>query len=238
MAAAALSSADQAGLAALVGDLRRVFGSRLQAVAAYGLARRTDHGPLHTLVLVDRLAFDDLTACAPLTPAWRARGIEVPLLLERAEFERSLDVFPLEYGDILAHHILVFGTDPFAGIGVGAADQRRAIELQAKSLLIHLREGFLETGGQADAVGQLVAASGPAFAALLSALARLCGEPDDDLPTFAERRLGVPAGTVTEVESAGRREPGAAEDLTPLFTRYLDAAERIWRYVDQWQHEP
>ena len=34
------------------------------------------------------------------------------------EFERSLDAFPVEYGDIIAHHVVVTGDDPFAGLSV------------------------------------------------------------------------------------------------------------------------
>jgi hypothetical protein len=235
MTAAALPAADQAALASLVEDFRRLFGTRLHAVAAYGLARRHADGPLHALVLVDRVTFDDLAAAAPLARGWRARGIAVPLILERTEFERSLDVFPLEYGDILAHHIVVFGRDPFAGVSADPADQRRAVEAQAKGLLIHLREGFLEAGGDAAAVSGLVAASAPAFEGVLSALVRLCGEPDDDLAAFAGRHLGVTSATIDELQAAGRAGPSAVEDLTPLFMRCLEAAERIWQYVDGWQ---
>ena len=56
-------------------------------------------------------------------------------------------------------------TDPFAGIRVADADRRRGCELHAKSHLIHLREGFLETQGDARASSRLIAASAPAFRA-------------------------------------------------------------------------
>ncbi|CAN5350669.1 hypothetical protein BH23ACI1_BH23ACI1_24810 [soil metagenome] len=231
----ALTATDRAALSVAVDDLRRVFGARLHAVAAYGLARRGTGEPLHAIVLVEALAFDDLAACAALTPAWRKAGIGTPLILERHEFERSLDVFPLEYGEIVAHHVPVFGETPFTGVTVAPEDMRRAVELHAKSLVIHLREGFLETAGDPQAIAGLIAASAPAFEVLLANIARLCGEPDGDLAGLAEGRVHIPAATVRDILSAGAREPSGAEDLTPLLMRYIDAARKIWSYVDGWR---
>ena len=61
-------------------------------------------------------------------------------------------------------------------------DLRRACETQIKSHLVHLREGFIESGGRPQAIADLVAASAPAFAALLRNVARLNGGDD---PTSA-----------------------------------------------------
>ncbi len=83
-----------------------VFGTRLQALVAYGLDAPSDPPVVHSLGLVDRLTFDDLAACVPLTSNWHRRGLAVPLLLEVDEFRRTLDAFPLEYGEIIADHVL------------------------------------------------------------------------------------------------------------------------------------
>ena len=65
-----------------------------------------------------------------------------PLLLAAHEFGRSLDAFPFEFGAILADHVVVSGSDPFDGPPRRPADLRRACEVQARSHLLHLREGF------------------------------------------------------------------------------------------------
>jgi hypothetical protein len=230
----ALSPAERAALSSFVADLTRIFGVRLVSAAAYGLWRHAGGVPLHVLVLVERLTFDDLAACARLASGWQRAGIGVPLLLEQAEFERTLDVFPIEYGEILADYLPLTGADALRRLQVAEADVRRAVEFHAKSLLIHLREGFLETGGSPPAVHALVAASVPALHALLTNLARLCGESGDDLPAMAERCIGIEASTVRDVLAAGAREASAAEDFTPLLVRYLEAAGRIWSHVDGW----
>lgn len=227
----------RAALEALTVDLRRVFGNRLLSVSAYGLTEDPD-ADLRSIALVDRLAFEDIAACVPLAARWNDRGLAVPLLLERDEFTRTLDVFPLEYGEIIATHVPVFGEDPFDGITVAAADLRRACELQAKSHLIHLREGFLESGGDARTVARLIAASAPGLRRLLINIVTLArpGEAPPDTGSLADAAddvLGVPADLTREV--LGGTEPSTIADPTALLARYLTAVERIWEFVDAWK---
>lgn len=236
MDAVSLSVDDRATLEALAADLRRVFGARLQSVSAYGLnASGMGQQLLHSLALVERLSFEDLATCAPMADDWRRRGLAVPLILEGDEFLRTLDVFPLEYGDIIAHHVLIAGADPFPAARVSPADVRRACELSAKSHLIHLREGFMESGADPQAVGRLIAASAPAFGALLRNIARLAADDDADIAATAERQIGIPAGVVRDVIRTGTGSQSTIADPTALLSRYIAAAERVWEYLDTWR---
>ncbi len=207
MASATLTAPRRAALDSFTADLQAIFRNRLRSVCAYGLDGR-DERDTHTIAFVDHLAFEDLAACAPRTRGWQNRGLAVPLLLQADEFTRSLDVFPLEYGEIIAHHVLLFGDDPFAGVAVSEQDRRRGCEMQAKSHLIHLRESFLETQGEPRAVSRMIAASAEGFRRLLENLVTLVrpspaipGHPD--LALDAERLVGVPA-TLTREVLAGR----------------------------------
>lgn len=236
MDSASLTSDERAALNGLAADLRRVFGDRLLTVAAYGLKKPVPAPRMvHTLALVERLGFADLASCAPRAGAWRRRSLAVPLLLEREEFFRTLDVFPLEYGDIIANHVIVSGADPFGHTRVSPNDVRRACELVAKSHLIHLREGFLETGGNAQAVTQLIAASAAVFRALLDNIARLADDEADDVAETAERQVGISASVVREVLSTGAGTHSGIAEPTALLAQYIAAAERVWEYVDTWR---
>ncbi len=236
MDSVSLTAAERVALDGLASELRRVFAARLHSVAVYGLnAPAASPRLLHTLALVERLSFEDLAACAPFAPGWRRRNLAVPLILEREEFLRTLDIFPLEYGDIVAHHVLVAGADPFADARISPADVRRACELSAKSHLVHLREGFMETGGEPQTIGRLIAASAPAFSALLGNIARLADEDDSDVAETAERQIGIPASVVREVLSAGAGARSTIAEPTALLSRYIAAAERVWEYVDTWR---
>ena len=206
----------------LAADLQRIFGSRLQSVVAY--RGDDDSDGVHTLALVEAIAFSDLAACAPRTADWRKAGAAAPLILTKDEFLRTLDVFPLEYGGIIANHEVVVGEDVLAGLRVGEADLRRGIELQAKSHLIHLREGYIESGGAPKAVGQLIAASAPALASLLANLRRLD-------PAAAERSA-ITAELFREIAAAADT---TIADPSALLARYLGAVERLWQEVDRWR---
>jgi hypothetical protein len=240
--AAALSADQHAAGEALAADLRRIFGTRLRSLVAYSVMETSAHdhdGLLRTLALLEQYSFADLRQCAPLTRAWRRRGLAVPLLLTHHEFMRTLDVFPLEYGHIIASHIVIAGDEPFAGAQVSAADRRRGCEHQAKSHLVHLREGFLETGGDTRDVASLIAASAPAFRSLLLNLAQLDTDrpgtgmlPDHELAAITEQTIGVPATLVTEVLTSPV-SLGTVADPTALLSRYIDASERIWTFVDR-----
>jgi hypothetical protein len=202
-------------------DLGRLFGDRLISLVAYGEAGEEG---AHTLALVERLSFSDLARCAPLVPTWHRLGLATPLVLSQDEFRRTLDVFPLEYGDIIAHHTVIAGANPLAGIVVPEADLRRGCELQAKSHLIHLREGFLETHGDPPAVARMIAASAPAFRVLLQNLERL--EPG------AGKRAGISDELPREVAAAA---DATIAEPSALLSRYIAAVERLWQYVDAWR---
>lgn len=235
MESVSLHRDERAALDALAADMTRVFGGRLRSVVAYGLDTPATPRLLHALVLVDRLGFDDLVKCVPFVTGWQRRSLAVPLVLELEEFLRTLDVFPLEYGDIISHHVMIAGTNPFGGARVAQTDVRRACELSAKSHLIHLREGFLETGGRPDAIASLIAASAPAFVALLRNIARLADDEAEDFLATAERHIDIPPDLVREVISAGVGTRSAIADPTALLSRYVAASERVWEYVDTWR---
>jgi hypothetical protein len=237
---------------ALSRDLGQIFGSRLQSVVAYGLDAAVHAAPdphahggahahaadVHTLAIVDTLTRDDLAACAGRVEAWHDAGLATPLLLVAREFEAALDAFPLEFGAILADHALVSGRNPFDGLAIDPADLRRACEVQARSHLLHLREGFVETRGRGDALAVLIVGSAAPFAALLKSIARLEGADGRDASAagrHAERRLDVGAGIVTSVVAmAGVTEISNTEAIR-IFPRYLDAVERLVAYVDGWR---
>ena len=239
----------------LEGDLRVIFGNRLQSLVVYGLrgpagqgnshgshaahaAHQPERAVTHTLAVVDTLSTDDLRACTARVESWHDGGLATPLLLAAHEFSRSLDAFPFEFGAILADHLLVSGTNPFDGLTVEPADLRRACEVQARGHWLHLREGYLETRGRGDALAVLIVQSAAAFAALLTSVARLDGVASVDAAAAArhvERRLELKSTTASEIVAlAGVNEISSAE-AGRLIAPYLDAVERLVKYIDTWK---
>ena len=216
-------------------DLRALFGSRFRSLVAYRDASGASKAPTPTLAVVDGLTPDDLRACADRVASWHEAGLATPLLLRTQEFGRSLDAFPYEFGAILADHVVVSGDDPFQGLRVERGDLRRACEIQARSHLLHLREGYLETRGRSDALAELISRSLAPFAALLASVARLVGDGGTTEPaSTVERVLGLDSGTIAGIVKRAPDASISSDEARRMFPVYLDAVDRLTHYIDRW----
>jgi len=220
---------------ALDRDLRAIFGDRLRSLVVYAAIAGDDR--TSTLAVVDGLSADDLRACVGQVAAWDEAGLGTPLFVATHEFERSLDAFPFEFGAILADHAVVSGADPFAGLRVDPAYLRQACEVQARSHLLHLREGFLETRGRGDALAELLLRSAPPLVALLQSVARLEGmaAAGDTAAALVEQKTGVPSGSLARIAQLARRKDLSSDEARRLFPGYLDAVQRLTAFVDSWR---
>lgn len=230
-----MDNAHDGPLAVALHDLQYIFSGRLQAFVAYGEA---DAAPAPSLAVVASITADDLAACAARASAWHRAGCATPLLLTRDEFAGSLDAFPIEYGAILDTHRVLYGADPFTGLSIRDEDLRRAAEVQVKSLLLHLREDYIECRGRSADVTALVVDSAPAFTHLLRRLARL----DDvvcstsaDLANYACGRPRLDPRVVGDVLALARNASASGVDAVKLYPEYLTAVESLWRFVDSWR---
>jgi hypothetical protein len=234
-----MTSTWQTAAGSLAEDLRDVFGARLRSVVAYGPhVEGVTETPLTCMALVSTLTADDLQACARHAPRWERARVATPLILPESEFRRSLDAFPLEYGEIIRAHERVFGENPFLDIVIAPDDLRRACETQIKSHLVHLREAYIESGGRPGAVASLVTASAPGFTALLRNVARLSGVLTSDRAEAT--RLGGRAAQLSEelvadLLSLEQRSGVPTVDPARLFPEYLAAVEQLARTVDTWR---
>jgi hypothetical protein len=235
-----MTSRARALAARLATDLRAVAASRLRAVVVYG-RHVHDHdagdAPVHVLAVIRDLGFSDLEAFATSTRTWRRTGLATPFLVDDAEFERSFDAFPIEFGAMLVHHEVLEGDDPFSGRTIDPADLRRACEVQVRSHLLHLREGYLETGGDPTAIHALVASSSAPLLTVLTHLARLAGDgtrTPDGLAEDAARWTGTPVSVFADVLALASADTGQAVDTARLFPAYLSAVERLAAFVDRW----
>jgi hypothetical protein len=213
----------------LASDARRVFGDRFVALIAYGSNA--------SILFCSAIQPDDLDAMGPLVATWEREGLETPLVMTPEEFQRSLDAFPLEYQDILDHHTVIAGAAPFQGVSIAAGDLRRACETQARSHLLHLRQGWIQHAAHHDGLADLVARSAGPFRALLANVARLHGRAGlagDDLVGFAETTIGMPAGVVRAVLDLAAH-PDRDHENVPKLADYLSATERLWHFVDTWR---
>jgi hypothetical protein len=214
----------------LAADSARVFGDRFLALVAYD--------PERAVVFARGVTAADLAALAPLAEVWERDGLRTPLVMTREEFNRSLDAFPLEYQAIIDRHLVIAGSDPFAGLAIASEDLRRACELQAKAHLIHLRQGWLEAGGHSRELADLVRESAAPWRVLLENVARLRGvSPDDDvaLASFAGSVTGMAPDLIEALLAAGDGGTDLPARLVVRLPDYLAGAEQLWATIDTWR---
>ncbi len=221
----------------LIAIVSAVVADRLESVAVYGAhVSNGGDGRVHTLAVISRLAFADLEGLARTGDGWGREGLATPVVLDSAEVAASLDAFPIELGAVMASYEVAHGRDPFAGLQIDPADLRRACEVQVRSHLLHLREGFLETAGVPQAIGRLVANSAAPLLLLITNLARLAGDPStgpQQLAAFASRITGTSTSVFADVLTSGGGG-GSTADGARLFPSYLAAVEGLAHYVDRW----
>ncbi len=224
-----LSSSIRRALDRLASDLRRVFGARFVALVAYG--------PDHSVAFASSVGADDLDALGALVGAWHREGLATPLVMTPEEFRRSLDAFPIEYQAILDRHTVIAGEPPFAGLAVDPEDLRRACEIQARSFLIHLRQGWLQSAEHHADLEELLVRSALPFRAVLSNVARLQGATgigDQQLADLIRDGIGLPPDLVRSLLEL-EQTPELAHRLVGRMPDLLAAAETLWNFVDVWR---
>jgi hypothetical protein len=223
-----LTPAARQAMVRLAGDLTRVFGDRFVGLVA--------HGPTRAAAFASAIHADDLEALSAISGRWEQDGLETPLLITPEEFRRSLDAFPVEYQAMLDRHELIAGVSPFTGVRPSEADLRRACEVQAKSFLIHLRQGWIQASDHGHEQEHMVAESAAPLRALIGNISRLQGNAyctDPEIAAFAGTIPGVSADFVAAVLALDAR-PERAAQVARRMNEYLAVAEHLWAYVDRW----
>jgi hypothetical protein len=108
--------------------------------------------------------------------------------------------------------------------------------VQARSHLLHLREGYLETRDRGDAIADLLIRSSLPLAALLTSVARLNGGSREAAAAAAEieRAIEVPAGSLSRIVALARRRDLPSDEARRLFPPYLDAVQKLTAHIDRW----
>ena len=189
-----------------------------------------------------RITAEDLDRCAAHAAAWHRAGCATPLLLTQEEFAGSLDAFPIEYGEILETHRVIFGASPFQRVGDCA--RRSAARVrgagQEPPAFTCARTTSSAAAGRRE-IAALVHEAAPAFAVILRRLARLDGAPADnaaELSAYAARRARARCARRWRRACIGEHPAiGAGVDAARIYPAYLAAVERLWHFIDGWRAE-
>jgi predicted nucleotidyltransferase len=218
--------------------LDAVLGSDYSAVV-YGSAARGEHLPgvsdLNLLVICPTLGPDTLRRLAGALAGLRSAGQPPPLLIERGEWERATDVFPIEVTEMRSAREVVRGADPVAGRTVDPADLRRALEAELRAKLLRLRQAYAVGAGDPALLGQVAMGTITSIAALFRAALALYGRPvsraTPQCLDAAGAAMGVSTAPVVELWKRHRNRERSCPPA--LFEGYLSAVGMAVRVIDQ-----
>lgn len=205
----------------------------------YGSGARDEFLPgasdVNLLLVADSLEPQVLGKLYPALAGLRDEHQPPPLLIERAEWRRAADVFPIEIMDMQHAHLVLRGDDPVAGLRVERVDHRRALEAELRAKLLRLRQGYALRAAEPKELGLMACRTVSSVATLIrGALLLAGGSAPLSTPAClaaAEAAVGVPTGRVAEFWS--HRGDRKYVCPPPIFEEYLSAVAALVRTIDQ-----
>ena len=222
--------------------LEGALGGNLVAAVLYGSAARGTYvqgrSDLNVRVVVRDAGAAALRPAAEPIADWAKAGEPPPLVFSDAEWRASADVFPIEIEDMREAHRVLRGGDVFAGLATRRADLRQELEREVRGKLLRLRTEYAAAAGDGRELERLLLASASTFLALFRAALRVAGRPVPSDRDAMVREAAAVAGMEPAAfdwvlaRLAGRAMP-ALEPFDPVGVRYVDAIERLVRFVDE-----
>ncbi len=219
------------------------WSAELEGLFLYGSAARGDfilgRSNINILGIFQHLPVDVLQNSGRLHRQWGKHKIVAPLLMTENEINQSARVFPLEFLQILDHHVLLHGQH---ALSEGLVDEERLRWQCSQELfgnLLQIRQRFIEGEGRAEAIQSLLILSITAVLPCLRGILKILGEPsrgvDIDILDRFERTTSFEAGVLMEVlrMKRGLTSPGSYE-WPKLYSRYLDVVTHLSHRSKEW----
>ncbi len=212
-------------------------------LAAYVTGSALTHGfdpkrsRVNLLVVARSLEPDVLDRIAAVMPDARRTPRVDPMFMTKEQVGASIDVFPIEWLDLIERHLLVEGEDVVAGLEVPRTFLRLQCEHELRSKHLRLRHEYLASANRPERLAEVLARLASGFHTLFRTLLRLRGE---EPPASTERVIeqvanhyGLDAGALLGaylVRYAARRpEAGEARER---YRKFLVEIERLTRAID------
>ncbi|MBK7596799.1 MAG: nucleotidyltransferase domain-containing protein [Gemmatimonadetes bacterium] len=197
------------------------------------IATRSD---VNLLLVMDDASPAGLRRLAGAVSEWHRAGHTAPLIIGREEWQRSVDVFPIEMTDMQLAYRLLHGTDPLADVRVAPSDLRRALESELRGKLVRLRQAYVRFGESMVTLGGFATASVGQLLVLFRCTGALLGRPmgataAETIAGLADV-LGEDAAVITEI--AGHRAEPEWHCPPATFARYLEVVHRAVEFIDHY----
>lgn len=233
---------DSKALDVLVERLRAAHGDNLASIVLYGSVAAGESGKrsdYNLLVVLNRIAAEDLHASQDAMLDWLKAGQPVPVYFTLEELQRAADVFPIEFLQMEKARKVLFGSDLFEFIEISPANLRHQTEYELRTKLIQLRRLYIPASTSVEKLLTLMSDSLSSFAALFRAVLILHGEEppaaNADSVHATVRLLGLeesPFERILEWRKKGGSKLTETE-ANNTFSAYMHQIERAIQAVDR-----
>ena len=163
----------------LLSLLKETFRENLSSVLVYGSYASGSFtrgvSDINVLIVLDRSDPGRMEDLGRRGSSWIRRNNVTPLILTRSEFLSSADVFPMEYLDIQAHHILLHGEDATRSLTLLKTYLRHQLEDRLRGMVASLRKLLVLSAGRERLVARYLKEWMGPYGALFRGLLRLKG---------------------------------------------------------------
>jgi predicted nucleotidyltransferase len=235
-----IPSSVDADIQQFVATLKRDAGANLECVMLYGSAANGEYheefSNVNLMFVLRDTSLRSLEAIAKAMRAWTKKQ-PAPLIVTRAELERSTDVFSIELLDMKQHHKVLFGDDALSGLDVPLSHHRVQVEYELREKLILLRQRAMMAANDKQML-ELLVQSVPSFSTLFRHALIALGKSAptsrrESITQLAQLVKFESASFVTVLDIREHKLDAKKLDVKDLFARYLAAVEQVVAAVDQ-----
>lgn len=191
---------------------------------------------VNLLVVVRALPAETLDRLAVALPVTKKAPHFEPLFMTKDQAIASLDVFPIEWLDMLERHMRLEGDDLFQGLEVPRTWLRHQCEHELRGKHIRLRQEYLVSGGRTERLREVLTRFASGFHTLFRTLLRLRGE---DPPASTERVIervadlyGLDARGLLGAWMVRYSRKADGDDVKDVYRRFLVEIERLIAAID------
>ena len=128
-----------------VEELKDKLGDNLVSIIAFGSQANVDEAKnnLNLMIVADSLNAENLYEISKPVKKWVNAGNPLPVVMNKAEWFSSFDVYAIEYSDIKDNHRIIYGEDLVSYIAINKYYLRLQCESEMKALLLKYKNSFL-----------------------------------------------------------------------------------------------
>lgn len=225
----------------LTNDIKEIFNQRLTSIILYGSAASDSYNPktsdINLIVVLDTLQAVDLKNAFPVIKKWLKTKNPAPLFMDKQEWCNSIDVYSIEYSDIIEKHKIIYGEDLTQNLKIEKYNLRLQCESEIKKLLILLRQAYLINSKDIKVVNHAIKKSTGSFLAIFRSILRILDieipKDNKNLINLITEKSQCPCDVFLKIiKTKEERKDFKKHEVEELMQNLIDGLNTILKYVD------